>query len=315
MRRRQFVPRRLLLEIPRTTPDMVFDSDVRSGAGAALALGERTRGRDGVRESSGYFDCDQGQIYSVLHKAPEARCAVLLCGPFGAERERAYSTLVAWSRALAAQGFDALRFDYSGCGESTGNFEDMTISRWREDAELCAERLARVSPRIPLVLHGVRMGGLIAAELFASGLGDGLLLWSPPASAEAMLLETMRHDLMTHLVGGARPAGMRAEWIAALERGETIDMDGYVWSRELWHDAQRHALLFPPENEQRPWHELHVGRPDESAQNGCGTHCEAIDADTFWRSRSTALQPRSEGFSSPSLRWLGEHGPARAKAD
>lgn len=59
-----------------------------------------------------------------------------------------------------------LRFDYSGHGESDGNFEDGTISRWRDDALAMIHAHAGPAP----VLVGSSMGGwiaLLAAKMLA----------------------------------------------------------------------------------------------------------------------------------------------------
>lgn len=148
-----------------------------------------------------YFDIPAGQIYHVMHHATgNRRAALLLCGPAGAERERSYPTLVRWARTLATNGCDTMRFDYRGIGESSGKFENMTISDWLEDAAFCAARLSEISPGIPLILQGTRAGALIASELFASGIGDGLLLWAPPASGHALLWDTLRRNLASQMV-------------------------------------------------------------------------------------------------------------------
>src|SRR5207253_9498078 len=114
---------------------------------------------DRAFESARLLDFAGAQIYSVLHSAAgQRRGAVLLCGPFGIERERAYLTFVQWARRLALHGVDAMRFDYSGTGESSGRFEDTTLSRWREDAAFCAARLSEAARGAPLVLQGTRLG-------------------------------------------------------------------------------------------------------------------------------------------------------------
>jgi pimeloyl-ACP methyl ester carboxylesterase len=48
-----------------------------------------------------------------------------------------------------------LRFDYAGCGESEGAFEDQTIESWRDDAILAIELIIRG----PVILIGSSMGG------------------------------------------------------------------------------------------------------------------------------------------------------------
>src|SRR6218665_1582102 len=64
--------------------------------------------------------------------------------------------LEAWARA---KGRAFLRFDYSGCGESEGNFEDETLATWRDDAIRMIEEVAKG----PVVLVGSSMGGWIMA--------------------------------------------------------------------------------------------------------------------------------------------------------
>lgn len=100
-----------------------------------------------ARESAQFLGIEAGQLYSVLHAAKgRRRAGVRMCGAFGVERESSHFTHVQWARTLAAQGFEAMRFDYSGTGESSGRFEDMTISSWRQNAEFCAARMPRSAP-------------------------------------------------------------------------------------------------------------------------------------------------------------------------
>lgn len=60
--------------------------------------------------------------------------------------------LEAWAQARG-QGF--LRFDYAGCGESPGAFEDQTLASWRDDALQMIDTLVEG----PVVLVGSSMGG------------------------------------------------------------------------------------------------------------------------------------------------------------
>jgi pimeloyl-ACP methyl ester carboxylesterase len=74
--------------------------------------------------------------------------------------------LEAWA---VKQGHAILRLDYSGCGESEGDFKDGTLSRWRDDVLLAIELLVRG----PVVLVGSSMGGwlmLMVGEALGSDL-------------------------------------------------------------------------------------------------------------------------------------------------
>jgi pimeloyl-ACP methyl ester carboxylesterase len=267
---------------------------------------------DGPRESARFLDFEGSQVYTVTHGAQGSRRgAVLLCGPLGVERERAYPTLVRWARMLAARGFEVLRFDYRGNGESSGNFEDMTPARWREDVEFCAGRLAAATNGAALVLQGVRFGALPAAELFASGVGDALLLWAPPVSAEALLRDSLRHNLIAQRaeLPDKLPSG-REQLIAELEAGELVNVDGYFLTRAMWEGAQGKTLVLPSPSETRPWRALKARAgavPEASRPLG---H-ETVEGMSFWNDSSTLVVPHGAGFFEASLRWLDENGPRR----
>lgn len=63
--------------------------------------------------------------------------------------------LEAWAQA---RGRAYLRFDYAGCGESEGEFEDETLASWRDDVLHLLDSVATG----PVVLVGSSMGGWIA---------------------------------------------------------------------------------------------------------------------------------------------------------
>lgn len=254
----------------------------------------------------GFLASPRGQIYYVVHHAAsQRRGSILLCGPTSVERERSYPTFVKWARLLAAQGYDIMRFDYRGIGESEGRFEEMSMTAWRDDAAFCAAQLIEISQGVPLILHGARAGSLIAAELFASGVGDAMLLWAPPASGYALLWDTLRRNLAAHMVANpGAPRQTREQLIAALEAGELINVDGYFWSNGFWTDAQRHTLLLPPETEQRPWHVVHVKNiPKSAINNNVQGREEHIGSAPFWES-SSLFSPDTDDLFRVSLRWL-----------
>ena len=68
--------------------------------------------------------------------------------------------LEAWARR-AGRAF--LRFDYGGCGQSEGAFEEQTLAGWRDDVVAMLDQIATG----PVVLIGSSMGGwlmLLAAK-------------------------------------------------------------------------------------------------------------------------------------------------------
>ena len=64
---------------------------------------------------------------------------------------------VALDEWAARQGRAMLRFDYAGCGESEGRFEEGTLANWRDDALALIDGVTDG----PLLLVGSSMGGWI----------------------------------------------------------------------------------------------------------------------------------------------------------
>jgi pimeloyl-ACP methyl ester carboxylesterase len=76
------------------------------------------------------------------------------------------TALFEWAQA---NGRAALLLDYSGCGESSGEFADGTLSRWREEVLALVE----AETEGPVILAGSSMGGWLML-LCGLELGDRL---------------------------------------------------------------------------------------------------------------------------------------------
>jgi esterase/lipase len=189
-------------------------------------------------EHAGYRKVSGAYLYNVLHEVPDPLARVLLIGPFASERHNSYLPWVRWARYLTSKRIEVLRYDYRGIGESTGTFEDMTFAHWAEDVEFLADWLKSRSPDVPLVLHGLEIGGLLAGNAFHNGIGTALLLWSPPATANQALRSTLlRWVGLEHLFKPSEDVKPAAEYIRQLEEGAFVEVEGYQWSSSLWRDS------------------------------------------------------------------------------
>ena len=196
-------------------------------------------------ERAGYFEVPGAHLYTVLHHVDHPVARVLLVGPFASERHSSYIPWVYWARYLAAKGIEVLRYDYRGIGESDGVFEEMSFADWSEDVHLLAKWLKDQSPDLPLVLHGLGMGALLASQAFHTGLGEVLLLWSPPASAnQALRSALVRWINVEQLFKYGDERKPPSAFIQDLERGSPVEVEGYQWSGKLWQDSFHYDL--PP---------------------------------------------------------------------
>ncbi len=170
-------------------------------------------------------------------RAPVA--ALLVCDPLFEERKSAQRVLVEAARALAAAGVAVLRFDYRGCGDSSGDFAEFAPSDWQADIQAAWAFLQQTWPGVPAGVLGLRFGGTLAATAGAALPGlAGLILWEPVLRGGEYLQQELRKKLMKEMVtfGGNRET--REGLLARLAGGEAIDFDGYAVAPRLYRELQ-----------------------------------------------------------------------------
>ena len=252
-----------------------------------------------LTESPGYLTQGPDSLYYVHHRAPGGcRAAVLLAGPLGLERSHAYVVWTRWARHLASRGMDVLRFDYRGIGESTGRFEEMTFQHWEADARAALEHLRRACPGVPVVVHGLRLGALLAARVFHTDKADGLLLWDPPESGRAHLMEVLRRKVAAdNLEGTGGNARSREDYLAELEAGGSMEVEGLSWTRGLWRSTEAYELALPSREDARPWRVVHLdGRPAERCMAPGHSRSVRTPRPFFWTTSNRLLPDLGELF-------------------
>lgn len=107
-----------------------------------------------------FFESNQGRTIAY-NLTPGASPGVVFLGGFKSDMSGTKAIfLEEWAQR---EGRSFLRFDYSGHGESSGRFEDGTISDWLDDAAAAITQLTSGRQ----ILVGSSMGGWIALLLAA----------------------------------------------------------------------------------------------------------------------------------------------------
>jgi pimeloyl-ACP methyl ester carboxylesterase len=136
-------------------------------------------------------------------------------------------------------GRACVRFDYSGHGESGGEFADGTIGRWLEESLAVFDQLCRG----PQVVVGSSMGGWLALLLARAlkGRADN----NARATLAGLVLIAPAVDFTEVLMWEKFPAAIKQElertgrWL----RPSLYDESGYVITRSLIDEGRNHLLL------------------------------------------------------------------------
>ncbi len=140
----------------------------------------------------------------------------------------------------AAQGRACTRFDYSGHGESGGDFAHGTISRWLEESLAVFTHFCRG----PQVAVGSSMGGWMVL-LLARELNRLAKAGTPAASVTGMVLIAPAPDFTEALMWKRFPPEIKKqiEEKGSWSRPSDYSEEPYLITRALIEDGRRHLLL------------------------------------------------------------------------
>ena len=192
--------------------------------------------------------------YRRHHATSQGRPGLVWFGGFRSDMLATKAT--ALDAFAVEQGRAALRFDYSGHGESEGCFEDGTISRWLEESLAVVRQLSDG----PQVLVGSSMGGwlalLVARALEAAGERDrlaGLVLIAPAVDFTQALLWD----------GLSKAARKAIEVEGVWQRPSAYAPEPVPITRALIKDGERHTMLNTTIRTHAPVHILQGMRDDD----------------------------------------------------
>jgi pimeloyl-ACP methyl ester carboxylesterase len=171
----------------------------------------------------------------AVRSQPGSPPGLFWLGGFKSDMRGTKAEALANYAAHSAHAF--VRFDYSGHGESRGDFTEGTISRWLEEARTVFDARAKG----PQIVIGSSMGGWIAL-LLARSLASKP---APTASLAGLVLIAPAPDFTEDLMWAQFSPEIRREietkgsWLRPSAYGE----EPYPITRALIADGRKHLLL------------------------------------------------------------------------
>jgi pimeloyl-ACP methyl ester carboxylesterase len=240
-----------------------------------------------------YFGASTRQLFGFYHPAAgRSRGGVVICAPLGREYLLAHATLRYLARLLADAGFDVLRFDYFGTGDSAGAFEEASQRQWLTDIATAITELKDLARIDRVSLVGMRYGAALAAVVARTAEGiDGLVLWDTVTSGRDYLQE---FGVMGH--GRAGPAEGHG---IALTTGMIRDME--IVAPDILGPGLPRTLLLAAESDAAllEWHRLRLA--------GAGVECSVASVPDVptWRDERLGSSGMPAAALHAIVSWFG----------
>lgn len=173
------------------------------------------------------------QLSGVLH-LPERKqhgkvpLIVLLHGFIGSKVGE-HRLFVKAARYFTEKGFGVFRFDFSGCGESDGDYADVTVTNQLDEVQTVLDYVSKLNAidEQNIILIGHSLGGAVAALTASRDRRiRKLVLWSAVGTPYEDITEIL---------------GERAVSIA--KRSGKVDYQGFYVSRSFLNDLKNHQPL------------------------------------------------------------------------
>ena len=140
-----------------------------------------------------YFGTSPQRLYGCHHLPHELGAkpySVVLCSPVGQEYIQSHRAAYQLAVRLSRCGYHVLRFDYFGCGDSEGNFEQATIIQWIDDIHSAIEEIQNRSGLTNVCLIGLRIGASLVLKVTENNHHiERIALWEPILDGKVYLKE------------------------------------------------------------------------------------------------------------------------------
>ena len=180
-------------------------------------------------------------------KSEPAKAELMWLGGFRSEmRGGKADALHKW---CAARGLGFTRFDYSGHGETGGDFENCTITQWLEESEAVFTRLTQG----PVIFIGSSMGAWLALLLMKRLGGDRA------GRIKGAVLIAPAWDMTERLMWGPAPQEIKDEIMqkGVWYRPSAYDDQPYPITLKLIEDGRKHLIGGVPFDPGAPVRILH----------------------------------------------------------
>ncbi len=263
-----------------------------------------------------FFAAGERTLFGFYHPpaVPSSLPALVFCHAFAEEKLWAQRIFVAAAREMAAAGYPVLRFDFSGNGDSEGDFAGTSVTGALDEIRSAIAAARRLSGRDEISLLGLRLGATFAALAADADPGavHDLVLWAPVCDGNRYMQDLLRVNLTTQVAVHKEVRYDRGQLVEQMQQGGTVNVDGYEIAHPLF--SQISAISLGGSPARYPGRCLIVqvdraagARPALDLQRLSTAYADAtltaVADDPFWKEIPRFCQD-APGLTRATLEWL-----------
>ncbi|WP_286264231.1 serine aminopeptidase domain-containing protein [Thalassotalea atypica] len=189
-----------------------------------------------------FIASSKGRVFITQFGDNKSGTAVLCLPSITEELNLARAVLAKQCQSFAENSIDSFILDYTGTGDSEGEFEEYTADDWLQDIIAAGKWLLEQGYK-KLVLLGVRMGGLFLVahqELLHQSLPiSGQILWKPVTNGKLFINQLIRIKQASQLMGNAT---QKVNWRNEILAGNSTEIAGYLLTKAMVEGIEQLAI-------------------------------------------------------------------------
>ena len=174
-------------------------------------------------------------IFAVLHtpRSITKKKGIIFIHPYAEEKQYIDRIFVHFARLLCSRGYFVMRFDFYGCGDSEGNFEELTFESQISDIQSISNQFTRDTGIGEISLFGVRLGASIAIQYAGidKNVSD-LILWSPIVNGAEYAETLLRNKIFASFTENKKVS--KGKILNDLHSEGRIDIGGYYLTKNYY---------------------------------------------------------------------------------
>lgn len=237
-----------------------------------------------------FIDVNQRQLF-VINYTPlrkQSIASIIYLPPFAEEMHKSRHMVAEQARQFARRGYHVMTVDLTGCGDSSGEFEEATWELWKEDAKACYDWITSTQPAPPIILWGLRTGALLATQLSEQIANvHKLLLWQPIIYGDQFVSQFIRQKLAAHNILSKASKKLETKSILdELNLTGYIEVGGYKTTNKLLSSLSSAKITDTVPKCQVFWFELGI----ENKDHLCFASNQAVE---IWKKKRAQIETKT----------------------